>query len=66
MAVKILCDVCKTEIGPEQTDRVHLGDKYLMYLQPVDKHSLARVPICVHCLRRLILASAHKWTDRYT
>ena len=64
MAVKILCDVCKTEMAATQPDRVHLGDKYVMYLQPVDKNSLGRVPICIPCLRRLILASAQRWPSQ--
>ena len=61
MATKILCDVCRAELAADQPDRVYLGDKYVMYLQPVDKNSLTRVPICVPCLRRLILTSAHRW-----
>jgi hypothetical protein len=64
MDLKILCDVCKTKMAPNHSDRVHLGDKYVMYLQPVDKNSLGRVPICIPCLRRLILASAHKWPSQ--
>jgi len=61
MAPKILCEVCNIEIGPDQPDRVHLGEKYFMYLQPVDKNSLAPARICIPCLRHLILRSAQRW-----